>query len=197
MSSFDKRAKEWDQQDRRVNGAKIIANAIKEKIALTQEMEILDFGTGTGLLGFEIAKEVKQVYGLDTSIAMLEKLQDKNSTKLQIIPIHQEILNKPLTQEFDGVISSMTLHHIEDIESFFQTIYKNIKKNGFIALADLEQEDGTFHSNNSDVHHYGFHPDTLIKLAEKSGFQDIEINNINTIEKPHGNFGVFLLTARR
>ena len=197
MSSFDTKAKNWDSGDIRVNGAKKIAEAIEAKIKLTQEMEILDFGVGTGLLGFEIAKKVKQVYGVDTSAGMLAKLKEKNSDALSIVPIEQDIIAKPLTQQFDGVVSSMTLHHVADLEAFFNTIYKNIKENGFIALADLESEDGTFHSDNTGVHHFGFDEKELREIVAKSGFKEISIKNINTINKPHRDFGVFLLTARK
>jgi 2-polyprenyl-3-methyl-5-hydroxy-6-metoxy-1,4-benzoquinol methylase len=197
MSNFNSRAKEWDQQDRRVNGAKIIADAIEKRITFTKEMQIIDFGVGTGLLGFEIAQKVKQVYGVDTSIGMLEKLKEKNSDNINIIPIHQDIIQKPLMQKFDGLISSMTLHHVKEIEAFFKIIYTNIKDDGFIALADLEKENGTFHSNNSDVHHFGFDADELYHLVKQAGFKNISIENINTISKPHGDFGVFLLTAQR
>ncbi len=196
MSTFDTRAKHWDNGDIRVNGAKVIAQAIEKKITLTKEMEIIDFGVGTGLLGFEIAKKAKQVYGVDTSAGMLAKLKEKNSDTLSIVPLQQDIIKKPLTQTFDGLVSSMTLHHVEDLEAFFQTIYTNIKKGGFIAIADLEDEDGTFHSDNTGVHHFGFKEDELRTIVEKSGFKDVEIENINTINKPHKDFGVFLLTAK-
>jgi predicted TPR repeat methyltransferase len=197
MSTFDKKAKNWDSGDIRVNGAKKIAQAIEQKIQLSPEMEILDFGVGTGLLGFEIAKRVKQVYGVDTSAGMLEKLKEKNSDSLHIIPIKQDIVQEPLHQIFDGIISSMTLHHVQDLEAFFITIYKNIKKGGFIAIADLEDEDGTFHSDNTGVHHFGFQEDALKKIVTECGFSDVEIKNINTIQKPHRDFGVFLLTAKK
>jgi len=195
MSTFDTRAKNWDGGDIRVNGAKKIADAINAVIDLNKEMEIIDFGTGTGLLGFSIAPSVKQVYGVDTSVKMLEKLQEKNSAEISIIPCHQDIIKEPLKQEFDGLISSMTLHHVEDLQAFFETIFKNIKKDGFIAIADLEDEDGTFHSDNTGVHHFGFKEEELRHIVEKSGFKDIKIKNINTIKKPHRDFGVFLLTA--
>jgi len=197
MSTFDKRAQNWDSGDIRVNGAKKIAQAIQEKIELTPEMEIIDFGVGTGLLGFEIAKKVKKVYGVDTSAGMLEKLKEKNSDACSIVPIHQDILQKPLTQQFDGLVSSMTLHHVKDLAVFFKTIRENLRENGFIAIADLEEEDGTFHSDNTGVHHFGFSENKLRKIVEKSGFKDIKIENINTIQKPHRDFGVFLLTARK
>jgi predicted TPR repeat methyltransferase len=194
---FKEKAQNWDNGDIRVSGAKKIAEAIEKKIDLTQEMEILDFGVGTGLLGFEIAKKVKQVYGVDTSKTMLAKLQEKNTPELNIIPFNQDIIQEPLTQKFDGLVSSMTLHHVKDLDAFFKTIYKNIKDGGFIAIADLESEDGTFHSDNTGVHHFGFNEDALREIVEKSGFKDVKIENINTIQKPHRDFGVFLLTATK
>jgi len=200
MSTFDKKAQNWDSGDIRVNGAKKIAEAIEKKIKLTQDMEIVDFGVGTGLLGFEIAKKVKQVYGIDTSAGMLEKLQEKNSQDLHIIPLQQDIIKEPLQQTFDGFVSSMTLHHVKELDAFFQTIHGNIKENGFIAIADLEEEeeeDGTFHSDNEGVHHFGFKEKMLREIVQKAGFEDVKIENINTIKKTHCDFGVFLLTARR
>jgi len=197
MNTFDTRAQNWDSGDIRVNGAKKIAQAIEQKITLSPEMEIIDFGVGTGLLGFEIAKRVKQVYGVDTSEGMLTKLKEKNSEDLHIIPLQQDIVQEPLEQTFDGLVSSMTLHHIENLEAFFQTIYKNIKEGGFIAIADLEEEDGTFHSDNTGVHHFGFDAQTLREIVQKSGFKNIQIENINTISKPHRDFGVFLLSAQK
>jgi len=194
---FKEKAQNWDSGDIRVKGAKIIADAIEKEIPLHKDMEILDFGVGTGLLGFSIAPKVKQVYGVDTSAKMLEKLQEKNSPDLHIQTYHQDIIKEPLKQQFDGLISSMTLHHVEDLDAFFAAIYKNIKQDGFIAIADLESEDGTFHSDNTGVHHFGFDAQTLRDIVQKHGFEDVKIENINTIQKPHRNFGVFLLTAKK
>jgi len=195
MSHFDKRAEGWDSGDIRVNGAKTIANAINARVTLKNGMDIMDFGVGTGLLGFEIATKVKKVYGVDTSTQMLAKLQEKNRPELHIEPINQDIVKNPLTQTFDGVVSSMTLHHVEDLKAFFDMIYTNINDNGFIAIADLETEDGTFHSDNAGVFHFGFKREELCKIVENCGFKDIKFENINTIHKPHRDFGVFLLTA--
>lgn len=194
---FKNRAQNWDSGDIRVNGAKIIAQAIEKEIPLHKDMEILDFGVGTGLLGFSIAPKVKQVYGVDTSAKMLEKLEEKNTPELKIKAYHQDIIKEPLEQEFDGLISSMTLHHVEDLDAFFATIYKNIKKEGFIAIADLESEDGTFHSDNTGVHHFGFDVQSLREIVQKHGFKNVKIETINTIQKPHKDFGVFLLTAKK
>ena len=197
QDNFKDKAQNWDNGEIRVNGAKAIADAIEKEIPLRQEMEILDFGVGTGLLGFSIAPKVKKVYGVDTSAKMLEKLQEKNTPQLEIKAYHQDIIKDPLTKQFHGLISSMTLHHVENLDAFFQTIYNNIKEKGFIAIADLESEDGTFHSDNTGVHHFGFDSSSLSKIVQKHGFKDVKIQNINTIHKPHKDFGVFLLTAKK
>jgi 2-polyprenyl-3-methyl-5-hydroxy-6-metoxy-1,4-benzoquinol methylase len=194
---FKDRAKEWDQGSIRVAGAKKIADAIDKEIKLHNEMEILDFGVGTGLLGFDVASKVKKVYGVDTSPKMLEKLEAKNTKELNIDTYCQDIVKSPLKKSFDGLISSMTLHHVEDLKAFFETIYKNINENGFIAIADLEIEDGSFHSDNTGVFHFGFDEKKLCQIATDAGFNDVSFKNINTINKPHRNFGVFLLTAKK
>jgi len=197
MSHFDTRADNWDKGDIRVNGALIIAQAIEKKVILKDSMKVIDFGVGTGLLGFEIAKKVKKVYGVDTSTNMLNKLKEKNTKKLTIETINQDIIKNPLNEIFDGLVSSMTLHHIENLENFFTTIYKNIKDGGFIAIADLESEDGSFHSDNAGVFHFGFNQEKLCEIVHNCGFKNIIFENINTIKKPHGEFGVFLLSATK
>lgn len=190
---FEQRAKDWDERSN--TNTKTIGGAILERFALHGEMELLDFGTGTGILGFEIAGYVKKVYGVDTSPSMLEQLISKNTAKLSIEPLNQDIIKTPLQRDFDGLISSMTLHHIEDLHQFFSTIYSNIKDDGFIAIADLELEDGSFHSDNSGVFHFGFDTDKLCHIASRCGFRDVEVSQVNTIKKPHKEYGVFLLSA--
>jgi len=47
------------------------------------------------------------------------------------------------------------------------------------------------------VHHFGFDGETLSQIAQKHGFKNVKVQNINTITKPHKDFGVFLLTAKK
>ncbi|MFT5661571.1 MAG: putative TPR repeat methyltransferase [Sulfurimonas sp.] len=197
VDNFKDKAQTWDKGSTRVNGAKTIADAISKNIKLQPHMKLMDFGVGTGLLGFEILPLVEKILGIDISQKMLEQLAQKNSAEQYIEPKNIDIIKNPLKETFDGMISSMTLHHVEDLELFFQTIYKNINANGFIAIADLEAEDGTFHSENTGVFHFGFNQDALCKVVTNAGFKDVKIENINTINKPHRDFGVFLLTAKR
>jgi len=194
---FKDKAENWDDGSVRKSTPLAIAEAIKKNFNLNKDMEIMDFGVGTGLLGFEIAKDVKKVFGVDMSPSMLAKLKEKNTPELSIEAVEQDIIKEPLNDVFDGIISSMTLHHVEDLEAFFKSIYKNLKEDGFIAIADLEKEDGTFHSDNTGVHHFGFTADELCTIVESIGFKDVTFENITTINKPQKDFEVFLLSAKR
>ncbi len=70
-----------------------------------------------------------------------------------------------------------------------------LNENGFIAIADLDSEDGSFHSDNTGVHHHGFERNELEKLAREVGFKDIKFDLASIIDKPHCTFTVFLMTA--
>ena len=194
---FKDKAENWDNGAVQKSTPVAIFDAIQKKFSLTKEMEIMDFGVGTGLLGFLVAKKVKQVYGVDMSPSMLAKLKEKNTPECFIEPIEQDIVKEPLSLVFDGIVSSMTLHHVENLEAFFRSIYKNLHKGGFIAIADLEKEDGTFHSDNTGVYHFGFEAEELVQVVKKCGFKDVTIENVTTISKPQRDFGVFLLSARK
>ncbi len=194
---FANKAENWDKGSIQKSTPFAIAEAIKKRFTLTKEMQVMDFGVGTGLLGFEIAKNVKKVYGVDMSASMLKKLREKNTPELSIEAIEQDIVKKPLTLVFDAIVSSMTLHHVEDLEAFFTSIYKNLHEGAFIAIADLEKEDGSFHSDNTGVYHFGFKEEELCKIVQSCGFKNVVFENITTIEKPKKEFGIFLLSATK
>ena len=196
---FADKSKSWDMNSRRVKNAQAIANLILKNINLNKNMHIMDFGAGTGLLSYFISEHVNKITAIDNSPSMLEKFREKSP----LFACHTEVLELDLSKElpnnliYDGIISSMTIHHIQDIEDIFIKMYNMIPKDGFIALADLDTEDGTFHSNNEGVFHFGFDRNDLKKIAQKVGFKDICFETANAIRKPHQTFSVFLMIAKR
>lgn len=194
---FKDKAENWDTSDVRKSTPICISEAIKKRFVLNKEMSIMDFGVGTGLLGFLIAQDVKKVFGVDMSPSMLAKLKEKNTPELSIEAVEQDIVKEPLNDIFDGIVSSMTLHHVEDLKAFFKSIYNNIKEDGFLAIADLEKEDGSFHSDNTGVYHFGFEKDKLCEIVKNCGFKDVVFETTTTISKPQRDFEVFLLSAKR
>ena len=193
---FAHKSKSWDMSSMRVKNAKSIANLIIKNMKFIDTMEIMDLGAGTGLLSYFIAPHVAKIIAVDNSLSMLEEFKNKASefdSDTEILAA--DISKDDLGRTFDGIISSMTIHHVEETKALFSKLYKMLNENGFIAIADLDSEDGTFHSDNAGVHHHGFDRNVLENIAREAGFKDIKFDLASTIDKPHGTFTVFLMTA--
>jgi cyclopropane fatty-acyl-phospholipid synthase-like methyltransferase len=188
MNRFDLDALTWDDLPRRVNLAKAVVKNILPH--LKGDEKILEFGCGTGLVGLNIAPFVKEVIGIDTSEKMVEKFNEKaKKLNLNAKAYKKDIFE--INEKFDVVISSMTLHHIKDIKKLSKKLYEITDR---CFLADLEKEDGTFHTRgNDDVMHFGF---SKKELKEYFKNWHISVKKIHTIKK-HKDFGVFLMELNK
>jgi len=195
---FKDKSKSWDMNSKRVRNARAIAEAIKRNIELKPTMKLMDFGAGTGLLSYFIAPYVDKIVMVDNSPSMLEKFKEKASEFECQTEIREVDLSRTtLDEKFDGIISSMTIHHVEDQKELFTKFYNMLEDGGFIAIADLDSEDGSFHSDNRGVFHCGFERESLEQIVKEVGFKEIKFELASTIDKPHCSFTVFLMTAKR
>ena len=200
---FDKKAATWDENPTRVKLAEDVVQAIKQAVPLLPDMEVLDFGCGTGLLALSLLPAVKSVTGADTSQGMLDVLEAKAraqgranvSTKL----LHP---GDKLSGAYDLIISSMTLHHVEDTEALLAQMFQTLKPSGSLCLADLDLEPGTFHDDNTGIFHFGFDRDALRSLFMKAGFCNVRAVTATEIIKPNQQgdlrtYPVFLMVGEK
>ncbi len=193
---FDAKAYRWDASSRRQALAQRVYEGIIAAVPLHRNMNIIDLGAGTGLLTFKVLPHVKRIVALDTSEAMLQKLQEKKGATDNLSARLHDISQEPLEGLYDGVMSSMTLHHIKETERLLRHLYKNLNKGGFIALADLCSEAGTFHGDgNEGVHHFGFDERSLRMLVSSVGFENVAFEIVDVIQKEQQYYPIFLLTA--
>ncbi len=193
---FKHKAESYERVDHRVANVENIANSIINHIHFESTMNIMDFGSGTGLLLEKIAPFVSSITAVDVSKSMNEQLDKKRdglACELEIAEL--DLTKSNLNKTFDGIISSMTMHHIDDVQAMFTKFYSMLNKDGFIAIADLETEDGSFHTEDTGVFHFGFDREELFGFAKAAGFTNIEVSSVSTVNKPHGNYPVLLLTA--
>jgi ubiquinone/menaquinone biosynthesis C-methylase UbiE len=202
---FDKVAASWDQQSVRVKLAEDIAGAVIREIALSPGMDALDFGCGTGLLTLRLASHVRSILGVDSSRGMLEVLEGKivaegpANVKTLLLDLDEGDL---LTGTYDLVVSSMTLHHIHDVEALLGQFHEILKPSGCLCIADLDPDEGQFHESSQGIFHSGFDRAALRGLFEKAGFRDMKDLTATEVVKPAANgemrrFSVFLMTGRR
>ncbi|CUV65568.1 putative methyltransferase [Sulfurovum sp. enrichment culture clone C5] len=195
---FEKKSKNWDMSSTRVKNAKEIADVILKNISIQKEMVLADFGAGTGLLTYFLAPNISKIVAIDNSKSMLDEfLAKQNEFLCDTEVIYGDISECGNDLKFDGVVSSMTIHHVENIKELFLKLFNMVNSGGFIAIADLDSEDGTFHGDNTGVFHFGFDRGELEAIAKEVGFDDIKFETANIIEKPNGAFTVFAMTATK
>ncbi|QIR76057.1 methyltransferase domain-containing protein [Sulfurospirillum diekertiae] len=196
---FHEKSKTYEKEVTRTNNVKNIGEAILERLIYDKTTtHVMDFGSGTGLLTEQIAPFVRKMTTIDISPSMNEALRAKKEQlpcELEMLEI--DLVNTEVDATFDGIISSMTIHHVEDVQALFHTFYRLLNSGGTIALADLDKEDGTFHTEDMGVFHFGFDQEEFATWAQKAGFEDVTIEIVSVAKKPYGDYPIFLLTGRK
>lgn len=203
--NFDQESTNWDQVPGRVKVAEDIARSMIREITLTPDMDVLDFGCGTGLLTFALQPFVNSITGVDSSQGMLDifrkkaKEQNLQNAKAEFVDLEK---GDVMRGSFHLIVSSMTLHHIKNISSLFKQFHSLLLPAGQLAVADLEPDDGQFHSNNEGVFHFGFDRKTLYQMYTDTGFRDVRHLTAAQVEKPvEGGqtrlFEIFLIIGRK
>ena len=198
-SSFDARAATWDEDPGKRKRAAAVADAIRRQIKLAADMSAMEYGAGTGLLSFELADELGSIVLTDSSSGMLDVAQAKVSasgaSRMTVRAL--DLTRDPLPVErFDIVYSMMTLHHVPDTRDLLGKLYTLLNGGGYLCVADLDAEDGSFHGPDVDVHH-GFDRDALRAALCAAGFNDVRFDTCLQIAKGTRSYGVFLAVASR
>ncbi|MEZ0323377.1 MAG: class I SAM-dependent methyltransferase [Hydrogenothermaceae bacterium] len=185
MSKFDLAALTWDEKPMRVNIAKSVAEGVKKLIPLKKDFKILDFGCGTGLVSFFLAEDVGQIVGVDSSQGMVDVFNKKaQENNINAKAYKLDILNEDFEEgDFDLIVSSMTFHHIKEPVQMLNRLKNYLKNGGYIAIADLVKEDGTFHDYNEGVEHFGFDIDQMVNYLKEAGFTDIKSEIVYKVKK--------------
>jgi ubiquinone/menaquinone biosynthesis C-methylase UbiE len=204
MTNFDERAKDWDSDPKKVERARVVADAIRRAIPLSNEMKALEYGCGTGLLSFALQPNLGQITLADTSQGMLDVLREKiaSTDVTNMHPVRLELASDPLpTERYDLTYSLMTLHHLHDVNSMLAKFRELLVPNGYLLIADLDKEDGSFHTDGSTDVHLGFVREELQRMVEDVGLGNVSFSTAYEIKKKIGNeektFPVFLMTAQK
>jgi tRNA (cmo5U34)-methyltransferase len=204
MSEFDLKAAGWDQNPMHWERSAAFINELLKRVPVTKEMTALEFGAGTGITSFLLKDHLKEITMLDSSAEMVKIMNEKikaakiNNLKALFFDLEKDPWR---ANKFDLIITQMVLHHVADIENIIGKFYNLLNPGGFLAIADLFPEDGSFHGEGF-TGHKGFKIEELSIVIKKHGFANITSRNCFVINKKISdsktkNFGVFLLIANR
>ncbi len=200
--NFDQEAANWDKEPRRVKLANDIANAVLSEVELTREMNVLDFGCGTGLVTLGLSPFVRSIKGVDSSPGMLDVLNEKVrqqgliNVETQQVDIEQGDL---IDGQFDLIVSSMTFHHLKQIDVVLKHFYQLCAPGARVCIADLDSDNGLFHEDNSGVFHFGFNRLWFRNALQEAGYSDIRDITATEVSKTSNGtlrrFSIFLISG--
>lgn len=202
---FDAAAATWDENPGRVRMARDVCRAIVDFVQPGPGADVLDFGCGTGLLTLSLRPHVRSVTAVDSSRGMLDVLEGKiraqgiGNVTTRLVDLEQ---GGTLDGQFDLVVSSMTFHHIADVENVLCALAAVTKPGGTVAIADLDKDGGKFHETNEGVLHFGFDRCRMKKHFGDAGLVSVRNRTAAIVQKPApgggtGTFSVFLMTGKK
>ena len=206
VNRFDRAAAAWDDNPERMAVTRAIARAIRQDVPLSSELSMLDFGCGTANLSVLLADSVGHIQAVDTSAGMIAEVQRKLTCAPELASIIvPAAVAEPITEHLHGswdvICTSMVLHHIEDATGTLRHLAGCVREGGWLAVADLFSEDGSFHGQKGAAHN-GFDPEALSGVLKDAGLTQTRFQTATTFPKPDSEgrmreYSVFLLTAWR
>ena len=169
--------------------ANLVYQAIEKQLDLLLDKEILDFGGGTGLLTLHLAKQAKSVTLVDISEKMLEqaRLKAERQDIKNIQFLEQDLLEKPLKQEFDLIVVCRVLHHMPDLDEALSLFHQHLKEDGRLLIADFTKV---------EAKHHGFELPELGKKLIEHGFSSVHSQTLYSAEDLfQGNYSELFLTV--
>jgi len=201
MSEFDNRAGDWDKNLMHLRRSEAIATALMSRVTISSKMTALEYGAGTGLLSFILKDKFSEIVMMDSSKEMTRvtetKIAESGNQNMKALWIDLE--KEDYTGQFDILFSQMVLHHVDNIDLIFSKFRDLINPGGYLAIADLYAEDGSFHGDGFSGH-MGFDVDQLTRQIETAGFRNIVAKPCFVIHRENENgefkdYPIFLLTA--
>lgn len=217
---FNAEAAAWDSRPFVHEASKGAADAILARLEGTEVppngLQILEIGSGTGILSFLLAADsrIARIVAVDAAEGMIDVLKEKlhrpdvsGSDKILPLALLLEDADDAALppaesgegrQRFDIVTSHLVLHHIPELQPVLQTMYNCLKPGGRVMLTDFEDfgpQAKRFHpaTKMDGVARHGINAIHMKALMEEAGFEEVEVRphwSMNkTVERFDGEFG--------
>lgn len=141
---MDQSAKFWDKIAERYSKKPVADEAAyQKKLEITREyfrpdMEVLEFGCGTGSTAIAHAPFVKHIQAIDISSKMIEIARVKSKTeKIKNVTFAQSAMDefRAADETLDAVLGLSILHLLENKEEVIAKVYRMLKPGGIFVTS--------------------------------------------------------------
>jgi len=197
-SFFDAVGPEWDALRKVWNDDLLRARAVTRLVS--PGLQVLDLGTGTGVLARELAEAGLRVIAVDHSPAMLEAARAKLlEAGIQGVELRQgEASRLPLADaEVDAAVAHMVLQYLASPLEALTEMARVVRPGGRVVVVDFVRHDREWMRQELGVLWMGFPPDEIRNQLEAAG-----LSSVRTRIQPSAARGAdlpdtFIVDARR
>lgn len=190
---------------RRRERASIVAHKIQEYIGNGRRERGMEYGCGTGLVGFFLVDMSKELVLVDPSPGMIAQVEMKRqaSSLSNVTSLCGNILSELVVlPSFDCIFASMALHHESHVLQLFIRLFTLINEGGCLVIVDLDTDDGSFHADEAHfTGHHGFRHDYLLEVSIQAGFSTASVETFYYGEREVLNkqvpYSLFILCAEK
>ena len=108
-------------------------------------LKILDIGCGGGLISEPMSRLGASVTGIDASLKNIKIAQShsiKNNLKINYLNTSPEKMNE--TVKYDVILNLEVVEHVENVDLYFKSCAKLLKRNGIMFTATLNRSFTSF-----------------------------------------------------
>lgn len=188
---WDEYALNWDKNEDVLLYSQKAYQSLVEILDINN-LKILDFGCGTGLLSEKMSPLAKEIVAIDTSEKMISVLENKNLNNIKSLNINlsEETIktNEDLHATFDLIVASSVCAFLPNYQHTLTLLKKIMVKNGIFIQWDWFKD-----YNESG---FGLNKNQIKSAFTQSGFQTISISDSFTMSTKSNVMKVIMGVAK-
>lgn len=167
---FEELAKRYDTPFRK-ELAEVIVKEVRAELKGIQPKTLIDYGSGTGLVGLELTDLAESVQLMDSSKQMLEVAEAKIGRQgiANATVRYADFMKELPDVQADVVLLSLVLLHIPDTEKILKQLHTILSDGGTLLIVDFDKNELVSHPKV----HNGFTPEELHDKLTEAGFSSI------------------------
>ncbi|WP_347861085.1 class I SAM-dependent methyltransferase [Salimicrobium sp. PL1-032A] len=173
---FEQLAKSYDTPER-VEVAEIILEKVRRELEGAEGKRLIDYGSGTGLIGLGLSDLVESVLLVDAS----EQMSKMAEAKIERDGMQKaKTLVADFTKEDPGInadiiLVSLVLLHIPDTKRILQSFSRVLGDGGELIIVDFDKNENVSHPKV----HSGFDQEELECLLQETGFAPVKMETFH------------------
>ena len=152
-----------------------VADAAK-RFAYGQDLDVLDLGCGTGLVGLEMAEIARRLCGIDISAKMVERARARDVyTSLVCTSITSYL--EETTERYDVIVAADVLNYIGELGQLFPLTRSVLRDWGLVVFSIEHTDDqATFRLQPNRRYAHGLH--YVQRMAASAGFESVLVESV-------------------